>query len=80
MRNNSETVGNDVFYAVRADMLEGEQVEQEFRVVRESVQRILIRCSWELAVNEIVAEAEDTPLLETVTRKQLMKTQETEKT
>jgi predicted transcriptional regulator len=49
------------------------------RAVRESVKRRLSQCSSETAGNYVGAEAEETPLLEAVTRQQLVKTQQTEK-
>jgi hypothetical protein len=50
------------------------------RVVRESVKERLSRCSLEPAGNEMSAEAEESQLLEAVTRERLVKTQQTEKT
>jgi hypothetical protein len=50
------------------------------RIVGESVKRRLSRCSKEPAGNEVNKEAEESPLLETVTRERLVKTQQTEKT
>jgi DNA-binding protein Fis len=53
-------------------------MEQE--CVRESVKRKLSRMSRETAGKDVRAEAEETPLLEAVTREQLVKTQQTENT
>jgi hypothetical protein len=49
------------------------------RVVGEFVKRKLSWCSREPAGNEVSAEAEESPLLEAVSREQLVKTQQTEK-
>jgi hypothetical protein len=45
------------------------------RVVRESMKRRLSRCSLKPGGNEVSAEAEESPLLEAVTRERLVKTQ-----
>jgi hypothetical protein len=49
-------------------------------VVRETVKTSLSQCNREPAGNKVRAEAEEYPLLEAVTREQLLKTQQTEKT
>jgi hypothetical protein len=67
------------FYAVRVEMLLPRRVWKFDRFVRESVKRRLSRCSSGPADNEVSAEAEDSPLLEAVTRERLVKTQQNEK-
>jgi hypothetical protein len=69
---------NDVFYAVRADVLRRTTGARVQRVVMESVKRRLsaiVEHSPES--NEVSVEAEESPLLEAITRERLVKTQQT---
>jgi hypothetical protein len=62
-------------FAVGAEILWGEQLEKELRVVKRGISR----CSWEPAGNEASAEVEEYPVLEAITRERLVKTQQSEK-
>jgi hypothetical protein len=56
--------------------------EPSYENCRESCKRICEEqswCSWESVGNEVSAEVEESPLLEAVIRKRLVKTEQTEK-
>jgi hypothetical protein len=56
------------------------QSEQDFRVVREYVKRRISGFSWKSAGNEVGGETKESPLLNSVTEKRLLKTQQIEET